>query len=120
MLCIFGFLVLVFAFILVMRYINYQETLKLAEKGLVKPARANGSGKGTLIWGIIITAIGFALLLGLWPLGVMIGTNIPLGFGPWMLAALLPIFFGLALILVYVLTREPSKDKQIADEKPEE
>ena len=112
-------LFLIFLFIVVMRYITYQETLKLAEKGLVRPPRSNGSGKGTLIWGIIITAIGLALLLGLWPLGVMIGTNIPLGFGPWMLAGLLPTFFGLALILIYVLTHENGKEKQLDDEKIE-
>ena len=102
-----GFVFLVFAFILAMRFLSYQETLKLAEKGLVKPARSNGSsGKGALIWGIIITALGLAITIGLFPLGFMIGSNAPLGFGPWMLAGLIPLFFGIALILIYVLTRD--------------
>jgi hypothetical protein len=37
----------------------------------------------------------------------MLSANVPFGFGPWMLAGLLPMFFGLALILIHVLTREP-------------
>jgi hypothetical protein len=33
----------------------------------------------------------------------------PLGLGPWMLLGFIPLFFGLGLILVYVLTREEKK-----------
>lgn len=113
---VLGLVFLIFAFIVIMRYINYQETMKLAEKGLVKPARQNGGGKGTLIWGIIITAVGLALTLGLLSLGSMIGSST---FGPWMLAGLLPTFFGLGLILIYVLTRDDGKDKQPEDQKVE-
>lgn len=113
---VLGLVFLIFAFIVIMRYINYQETMKLAEKGLVKPSRQNGGGKGTLIWGIIITAIGLALTLGLLSLGSMIGSST---FGPWMLAGLLPTFFGLGLILIYVLTRDDGKDKQPEDQKVE-
>jgi len=99
-------LVIFLGFIYAMRFLSYKETMQLAEKGLVKPLRSNGS-KATLIWGIIITAIGLALMIGLWPLGLMINANIPFGFGPWMLTGLIPTFFGLALVLVYVLTHEP-------------
>jgi hypothetical protein len=107
-----GFVTLVFGFILLMRFLAYRETLALAEKGLVKPQR-NGNNKGTLVWGIIITAVGLALILGLWPLGYGFeSTRFPLGFGPWMLLGLVPTFFGVALILVYVLTREEKKEKQ--------
>jgi len=106
---------MILVFIVIVRYLNYQETLKLAEKGLVKPSRANGNGKGALIWGIIITAIGLALMIGLWPLGAMIDMNVPFGFGPWMLTGLLPTFFGLALILIYVLTREPQPKDEASD-----
>ncbi len=109
-------LVVFLSFIVVMRYLSYKETMQLAEKGLVKPMRTNGGGKATLIWGILIAAIGLALMLGLWPLGMMIGTNIPFGFGPWMLAGLLPTFFGLALVLIYVLTREPQPKDEPGEE----
>lgn len=108
-----GFVFMVLVFILAMRLLSYQETMKLAEKGLVKPARANGNGKGALIWGIILTAVGLATTIGLWPLGFMSGMSFPLGFGPWMLAGLVPMFFGIALILIYVLTREEKpKDEE--------
>lgn len=100
---------LVFGFILMMRYLAYRETLALAEKGLIKPTRS-GNGNGALIWGIILSAIGVALLLGLWPLGYMFETNLPLAFGPWMLVGLLPLFFGLALVLIHVLTRKKREE----------
>jgi len=106
-----GFIGLVFGFILLMRLMAYKETLALAEKGLVKPARNGGNGKGALVWGIIITALGLATTIGMWPVGLLLGTDLPFGFGPWMLAGLLPTFFGLALILIYVLTREDKKDE---------
>jgi sterol desaturase/sphingolipid hydroxylase (fatty acid hydroxylase superfamily) len=106
-----GFTALVFGFILLLRFMAYRETLALAEKGLVKPQR-NSNNKSTLIWGIIITAVGLALILGLWPLGYAFeSTEFPLGFGPWMLIGLVPTFFGVALILIYVLTREEKKEK---------
>ena len=112
-----GFVALVFGFILAMRFLAYRETMELAEKGLVKPQRS-GNGKTTLIWGVIITAVGLALILGLWPLGFGFGgSNYPLGFGPWMLLGLVPTFFGVALILIYVLTRE---EKWESSEEAEE
>ena len=113
------FVFLILAFIVLMRYLNYQETLKLAEKGLVKPVSQNGNGKGALIWGILITAVGVATTIGLWPLGFMYGPSLPFGFGPWMLAGLLPMFFGIGLILIYVLTRE-SKPKDDAGKQPDD
>jgi len=106
-------------FIYAMRYLSYKETMQLAEKGLMKPARANGNGKSALIWGIIITAIGLALTIGLLPLGALISTNIPFGFGPWMLTGLIPTFFGLALILIHVLTRENKEDNKEEQAPPE-
>jgi hypothetical protein len=85
------------------RYLRYRETLMLAEKGLVKPRRSNG--RDLLTWGAVITALGIALLLGLYPIGWMTGDEFPLHFGPWMLLGLAPTFVGLALLLVYAATR---------------
>ena len=117
---ILGLTTLIFGFILLMRFLVYKETLALAEKGLVKPQR-NGNSKGTLVWGIIIAAVGLALILGLWPLGFDFGgTNYPLGFGPWMLFGLVPTFFGVALILIYVLTREEKRESHDEAEEVEE
>lgn len=86
-----------------LRYISYRETLALAEKGLVRPERSR-DGKDTLRWGIIITALGLALTLGLYPFGLSLPTQYPLGLGPWMLLGFVPLFFGLALILIYYVT----------------
>lgn len=114
-----GFFVVLFGFIALMRYIGYRETLALAEKGLVKPSgRNDGDGKNALRWGIVLAALGLALSAGLYPIGFLTGLNLPLGFGPWMIAGFLPMFFGLGLILIYVLTREEKKGK--TEEKKEE
>ncbi len=107
-LAILAFLVPVFALIVIMRYINYRETLALAEKGLVRPQKQS-DGKDTLRWGIAITAVGLALCAGLWPIGFVVGDTYPLGLGPWMLIGFVPTFFGLALILIYVLTYDRQK-----------
>jgi hypothetical protein len=108
------FFVVLFGFIALMRYIGYRETLMLAEKGLVKPERRNGSGNGggngALVWGILITAVGMALCLGLLPIGFWVDRmagGFPMLLGPWLLPGLVPMFFGVGLILIFVLTREP-------------
>jgi hypothetical protein len=98
-------LLVILGFIAGLRYISYRETLKLAERGLMRPGR-NGDGKDALRWGIILGALGLALCIGLYPLGSLFPGDYPLGFGPWMLLGLLPLFFGLALVLIFVVTRK--------------
>lgn len=112
---------ILFGFIALMRFISYRETMSLAEKGLVKPERRNGNGNSALVWGIMITAVGLALCIGLFPLGWWIGSmgGFPMFIGPWLLPGLVPIFFGLGLILIHVLTREP-KEKPLAAPPPPE
>ena len=106
-----GLFFLTFIFVVAMRYIGYRETLHLAEKGLVRPDRApGGNGKDTLRWGVVIMAVGLALCAGLYPIGLLPGNTFPLGIGPWMIAGFLPTFFGLGLILVYVLTHDEKDD----------
>lgn len=113
-----GFFGLTFAFIIVLRYLSYRETLTLAEKGLVRPDRTfSGDGKDTLRWGIVIAAVGMALCVGLYPIGLLPGNTFPFGLGPWMIAGLLPTFFGLGLILIYVLTHEAKEDKPRSESK---
>ncbi|MBL8103376.1 MAG: hypothetical protein JNM02_12650 [Anaerolineales bacterium] len=99
-----GILAIIFGFLAFMRYMNYKETIALAEKGLSRPEKK--SGKGLLRWGIVITAIGFALSLGLYPLGFDSGNNYPLHLGPWMLGGFVPLFLGLGLILLHYLTEK--------------
>jgi hypothetical protein len=98
-------LLIFFGFIVVMRYINYKENMQLADKGYTRPVQEKKRGKGLLIWGILVTATGLALCLGLYPLGLMgNGMAFPLGLGPWMIAGFLPLFIGIGLVLVYILT----------------
>src|SRR5690349_17063684 len=103
---------LLLGFIALMRWLAFRETLALADRGLVRGDRLRGGdGKDTLRWGIMLTAVGLALCVGLYPIGLLGGMRWFLGLGPWMLAGLLPTFFGVGLILIYVLTREePAKN----------
>lgn len=95
-------LLIIFGFLAFLRYLSYKETLALAEKGLTKPDVK--SSKGFLRWGIVITALGFALTIGLYLVGFDSGQDYPLHLGPWMLGGFVPLFLGLGLILVHYLT----------------
>jgi hypothetical protein len=95
------------AFLAYRRRLKHQETMAMIEKGLLDVSHVNGNGKDTLRWGIVITALGLALAIGLYPLGASLFDGyFPLNFGPWMLIGLIPLFFGLALIVIYLVTRE--------------
>ena len=59
-----GSLAIIFGFFAFLRYMNYKETITLAEKGLTRPEPKARSG--LLRWGILITGLGFALSLGLY------------------------------------------------------
>ena len=99
-------LAITFGFFAFLRYMNYKETITLAEKGLSRPGGTNG--KGFLRWGIVITALGAALTIGLFFVGASSETDYPLGLGPWMLAGLVPLFLGLALTLIHYLIQKDS------------
>lgn len=74
-------------------------------------AQQAGPGRGTLIWGLVLSGVGLALTLALWPIGFIANSasgntvTFPLGLGPWMLAGFVPLFVGLALILGFVIMR---------------
>jgi hypothetical protein len=97
-------LAIIFGFIAFLRYMNYKETLALAEKGMNRTEEKNS--KGLLRWGIVITALGLALTLGLYPIGFFAGSNYPLHLGPWMLGGFIPLFLGLGLVLLHYLTEK--------------
>ena len=98
---------LTLGFIALMRYMNYRETLALAEKGLLRPERLRGNGKDSLRWGIAITAVGLALTIGFATLRVPMGPVYSvLGLSPLMLIGLVPMFFGIALIIISFVTGE--------------
>ena len=96
-----GLPLIIFGFIALMRYLSYRETIALAEKGLVRPEKVQQNGKNglnALRWGIVIASIGLAIIIGVFPIG-----------GTVLLVGLIPTFFGLGLVLIYVLTREADK-----------
>ena len=97
-----GALAIIFGFLAFIRYMNYKETIMLAEKGLPRPEQKTRNG--FLRWGILITGLGLALSLGLYPIGFSVGDNYPLHLGPWMLGGFVPLFLGLGLILLHFLT----------------
>ncbi len=99
-----GVLVIIFGFLAFLRYMNYKETIALAEKGVTRPEVK--SGKGLLRWGIVISALGAALTLGLYPIGFLNNDNYPLHLGPWMLGGFVPLFLGIGLILLHYLTEK--------------
>jgi hypothetical protein len=99
-----GSLAVIFGFLAFLRFINYKETIALAEKGLTRPK--SNSNKNLLRWGIVVTAIGFALTIGLYTIGFDSANNYPLHLGPWMLGGFVPLFLGLGLVLLHYLTEK--------------
>lgn len=95
-----------FGYLAYRRRLKHKEVMAMIEKGLIDHSTINSNGKDTLRWGIVITALGLAFCFGLYPLGFILGSSFPLNFGPWMLIGLIPVFFGLALILIYLVTRQ--------------
>ncbi len=114
--CVFAVFGSIFGCIAYARYLRYRETVVLAEKGLLRAERAH-SDRNALRWGIVIAAVGLALCIGLYPVGFIgnSGHTFPLHFGPWMLVGLLPLFFGLGLVLIYVVTTREEKDALDSD-----
>jgi hypothetical protein len=121
--CVFpsAFLVAIFGTIVVLRWFKHREIMAMVEKGVLpeqyaRYSRASDSpqGRGLMGWGIALAALGLALIIGLWPLGFVragMGGPYPLRFGPWMLMGLIPLFIGLALLIIYYLTRREGKER---------
>jgi hypothetical protein len=118
-----GFFVLIFGTVALFRWFRHREILKLAEKGLLPEQYAkyisasHSQNRGSLGWGIALVAVGLALMAGLWPIGFVYG-RYPLGFGPWMLVGLIPLFIGLALLITYVLVRKEEASEASVPEIP--
>ncbi len=111
----------IFGYFAYVRYLSHKETMALAEKGLLKPEQVvqyNGGGHGRdrklLNRAIVLIAIGLALCLGLFPIGFVAGDDFPLFLGPWMLGGFIPLFFGIALLIIYLLPMLPSLLDQVS------
>ena len=101
---IVGSLTVIFSFLAFLRYIKYKETITLAEKGLALPETK--SNKSLLRWGILVTALGLALTIGLYAIGFDSSNSYSFHLGPWMLGGLISLFLGLGLILLHFLTEK--------------
>ena len=117
-----AFFAMVFGTFALLRWFRHKEIVTLAEKGLLpeqyaRYVSASRNGRGLLGWGITMAMLGLALIIGLWPIGIVEKEYI-LGFGPWMLFGLIPLFIGLALLIFYFVTRKEkaSEKEQSAEE----
>jgi hypothetical protein len=109
---------LVFGSFILFRYWRHEETMRLIEKGLVQPGSHGVNGGGdTMRWGVIITVVGLALCVGIYPLGYIdgFGRDFPLYFGPWMLIGLLPTFFGIGLLIIHGLNQHRTSENMEID-----
>jgi hypothetical protein len=124
-----AFFLIIFGTIALTRWFKHREVMAMVERGVLpeqyvqyasEPRRQES--RGLFIWGVALAMLGLALIIGLWPLGnVWSGTEIqyPLNFGPWMLIGLVPLFIGLALLIIYFLVRKeeaPRMNKTSKDE----
>ncbi len=85
-------LIMVFLFVVTIMLLKHRETMAMIEKGLVTRKVEDDdqeSREAALRGGLITSAVGLALLLGLWTIGV----------GPWLLGGLIPLFIGFARII---------------------
>ncbi len=111
-----AFLVAIFGTIVALRWFKHREIMAMVDRGVVPEQYAQGmarawrpKGRALMGWGIALAALGLALMIGLWPLGFNrpgTTTRYPLNFGPWMLVGLIPLFCGVALLIIYFVVRK--------------
>ena len=102
----------IFGFLAYTRYLRYKETIALAERGLLRPARrSRGRISLTLRWGIVIFITGIGLSIGL----LILDTEA-------VIAGLISMFFGLSLIVVHFASRgeeeEDVVETAVSDDDP--
>lgn len=111
--CIGFFIALFFILgtIALLRFFSLREKTILAKKGLLKPLNKQSNPRLFLQWGIIVTAIGMALTIIFIPTIInswVDSDRMQLGAS---LVSFLPLFVGIALIILYYLNREkPGKN----------
>ncbi len=109
-------LTILLGFITLNRYLAYKERIALARLGfsasdLAAAGDTARQGSRGVLWGGVITMMsGFALLLGLTPLGS----------GVWLIAGLLPMFVGLGMLLIYFTSSGSQKRKDADSSVPSE
>ena len=116
-------LAIFFGFIVMLRYLDHRERMALIARGLDPHLRRRRKGIGVLRAGLIVSMVGLALTIGLYPLGFMLPpafTSTPFHVGPWLLPGLIPLGVGSALIISHYLGQDvdpPSRDSR--DDEPQ-
>ena len=98
-----------FGFAAFMRYLKYKETIALAERGLIRESKAR-KNRDPLRWGIIISFVGFGLTVAL----------LFTGAGPGIVIGIVPLFFGLALIVIYKINKQEDLEITIRESDEED
>lgn len=107
-------LVVFLSFLALLRYLDHRERMAMILRGITPPdKRHNRLPRPTLVrrtgllqGGLITAMVGLALTVGLYPLGYILPPSLvaPYHLGPWLLAGLIPLAVGGALILGHYLT----------------
>lgn len=103
-----------FSFMVLLRYLQHRERMAMISYGLnPRLLEKQRRSRGILRAGLIITMVGLALTVGLYPIGFILPPSfnaIPLHFGPWLLPGLIPLAIGIALTASYYLERDTLTD----------
>lgn len=103
-------LAIFFGFIVLLRYLQHREHMAMISYGIHPNSLPQlRRGGGMLRAGLIIALVGFALTIGLYPIGYILPpvyASIPFHLGPWLLPGLIPLGVGIALITSYYLERD--------------
>jgi hypothetical protein len=107
-------LVVFLSFLALLRYLDHRERMAMILRGITPPDKRRPRlarpllvrRPGVLHGGLITAMIGLALTIGLYPLGYILPPSLvaPYHLGPWLLAGLVPLAVGVALILGHYLT----------------
>src|SRR5689334_9639392 len=112
-----GWLLILLAFLSFLslrRYLEHRERMAMIARGITPPDKRRNTRPqplfirraGVLHGGLITAMVGLALTLGLYPIGFYVPQSLvgPYHLGPWLLAGLIPLAVGSALILGHYLT----------------
>ncbi len=107
-------LIVFLSFLALLRYLDHRERMAMILRGITPPDKRRNrlprpmrvKRAGVLQGGLITAMVGLALTIGLYPLGYILPASLvaPYHFGPWLLAGLIPLAVGVALILGHYLT----------------
>lgn len=121
-------LIVFLSFLSLRRYLEHRERMAMIARGITPPDKRRNAlpqppvvrRAGVLQGGLITAMVGLALTLGLYPVGFIVPPSVvgPYHLGPWLLAGLIPLAVGGALILGHYLT--PGRPVELPESAPGE